>query len=65
MTTINKNQESITLDQAQELITNRQATIMQQAEELTDQLIQSQENENKTLIIQEDQNQADDLLTNL
>lgn len=64
-TTTQDDNQTITVEQAQELITNRQATIMQEADEFVNKLIQSQEDETKTLITQDDQNQADDLLTNL
>ena len=64
-TNINQKQEPITLDQAQELIINRQTDIMQEVEKFTNDLVQLQENEDKSFITQDDQNQADGLLNNL
>jgi hypothetical protein len=65
MTIIQNDNANITLEQAQELLTDKQVSIMQETEEFANQIIELQENENKNLIIQDDQKQADALLNNI
>ena len=65
MTTMKHKEENLTIEQAQELITNKQADIMQETELFVDHIIILQDDENKNMIVQDDQNQADILLENI
>lgn len=65
MTTMTHKEENLTIEQAQELITNKQADIMQETELFVDHIIILQDDENKNMIVQDDQNQADILLENI
>ena len=66
MTNITENNEEIiSLEQAQELISEKQTDIMQQADEFTNHIIELQEQNAQNLVTEDDQYSADELLNSL
>lgn len=66
MTNITENNEEIiTLEQAQELISEKQTNIMQQADEFTNHIIELQQQDSQNLVTEDEKNSADELLDSL
>ena len=66
MTNITENNaEVITLEQAQELISEKQTDIMQQADEFTNHIIELQQQDSQNLVTEDEKNSADELLNSL
>lgn len=66
MTNITENNEEIiSLEQAQELISEKQTDIMQQADEFTNHIIELQQQDSQNLVTEDEKNSADELLNSL
>lgn len=66
MTNITENNEEvISLEQAQELISEKQTDIMQQADEFTNHIIELQQQDSQNLVTEDDKNSADELLDSI
>ena len=59
------NEEVISLEQAQELISEKQTDIMQQADEFTNHIIELQQQDSQNLVTEDEKNSADELLDSI